>query len=213
MALAHAVHPDQPALRLKRERIACGIDDLDLDAVVTGAGMMEKSCRVAGATRVVAPIADDMRLMAALVLQLRYRRYSLHVDITDDMLSVASEPVFTDPVTIWLKGETRRLAPGETVQITLAKNRLRTTRDAGVEGLMAIDGALPEIAKLLVVPLDEIAVIDDGDNVIAMFERSGLSISMDNASPQVRQGVINVGVSGLEWRKGSTTCDCLGIRY
>ena len=53
---------------------------------------------------------------------------------------------------------------------------------------MAIDGALPEIAKLLAVPLDEIAVIDDGDNVIAMFERSGLSISLDNASPEVRQG-------------------------
>ena len=62
-----------------------------------------------------------MRLMAAPVLQLRYRRHSLHVDITDDMLSVASEPAFTDPVTIRLKGETRRLAPGETVQITFAK--------------------------------------------------------------------------------------------
>ena len=30
--------------------------------------------------------------LSRLSFQLRYRRHSLHVDITDDMLSVASEP-------------------------------------------------------------------------------------------------------------------------
>ena len=59
--------------------------------------------------------------LSRLGFQLRYRRHSLHVDITDDMLSVASEPALTDPITIRLKGETRRLAPGKTVQIALAK--------------------------------------------------------------------------------------------
>ena len=44
-------------------------------------------------------------------------------------------------------------------------------------------GALSEIAKLLGVPLAEIAVIGDGGNDVAMFERSGLSIAMGNASP------------------------------
>jgi 3-deoxy-D-manno-octulosonate 8-phosphate phosphatase KdsC-like HAD superfamily phosphatase len=62
------------------------------------------------------------------------------------------------------------------------------TREAGVEGLMANSGALPEMAKLLAIPLDEILVIDDGDNDIAMFERSGLSIFMGNASPEVWRG-------------------------
>lgn len=47
--------------------------------------------------------------------------------------------------------------------------------------------ALSEIAGLLVVPLAEIAVIGDGGNDVAMFERSGLSIAMGNASPEVRQ--------------------------
>lgn len=47
--------------------------------------------------------------------------------------------------------------------------------------------ALSEIARLLVVPLAEIAVIGDGGNDVAMFERSGLSIAMGNASPEVRQ--------------------------
>lgn len=47
--------------------------------------------------------------------------------------------------------------------------------------------ALSEIAKLLTVPLAEIAVIGDGGNDVAMFERSGLSIAMGNASPEVRQ--------------------------
>ena len=36
------------------------------------------------------------------------------------------------------------------------------------------------------VPLAEIAVIGDGGNDVAMFERSGLSIAMGNASPEVQ---------------------------
>jgi len=47
--------------------------------------------------------------------------------------------------------------------------------------------ALTDVAKLLRVPLAEIAVIGDGGNDIAMFERSGLSIAMGNASPEVQQ--------------------------
>jgi Cof subfamily protein (haloacid dehalogenase superfamily) len=46
--------------------------------------------------------------------------------------------------------------------------------------------ALTEVAKLLGVPLVEIAVIGDGGNDVAMFERSGLSIAMGNASLEVR---------------------------
>jgi len=33
LALSYAEHPNQPAGTLKRERIACGIDDPDLDTV------------------------------------------------------------------------------------------------------------------------------------------------------------------------------------
>jgi Cof subfamily protein (haloacid dehalogenase superfamily) len=46
--------------------------------------------------------------------------------------------------------------------------------------------ALAELAKLLPVSEREIAVIGDGGNDIAMFERSGVSIAMGNAGPQVR---------------------------
>jgi Cof subfamily protein (haloacid dehalogenase superfamily) len=46
--------------------------------------------------------------------------------------------------------------------------------------------ALSEIARLLVVPLAEIAVIGDGGNHVAMFERGGLSIAMGNASLAVQ---------------------------
>jgi Cof subfamily protein (haloacid dehalogenase superfamily) len=47
--------------------------------------------------------------------------------------------------------------------------------------------ALSEIAKLLGVPMAEIATIGDGGNDVAMFERSGLSIAMGNASSEVRK--------------------------
>ena len=58
--------------------------------------------------------------------------------------------------------------------------------------------ALSEIAKLLGVPLAEIAVIGDGGNDVAMFERSGLSIAMGNASPEVRQAADFVTDSNRE---------------
>jgi Cof subfamily protein (haloacid dehalogenase superfamily) len=47
--------------------------------------------------------------------------------------------------------------------------------------------ALSEIARLLTVPLPEIAVIGDGGNGVSMFERSGLSIAMGNANPAVKR--------------------------
>ena len=47
--------------------------------------------------------------------------------------------------------------------------------------------ALSEVATLLGLPLAEIAVVGDGRNDVAMFERGGLSIAMGNASPQVQQ--------------------------
>ncbi|MGD0563472.1 MAG: hypothetical protein ABSA66_10295 [Roseiarcus sp.] len=68
MALSHAENPEQPAATLKHERIACGIDDVELDAAAPGARMAGDSCRVPGAARIFARLADDMRLMAAPVL-------------------------------------------------------------------------------------------------------------------------------------------------
>jgi hydroxymethylpyrimidine pyrophosphatase-like HAD family hydrolase len=47
--------------------------------------------------------------------------------------------------------------------------------------------ALSALATLLSIPPGEIAVIGDGGNDVAMFERSGLSIAMGNASPQVQR--------------------------
>ena len=58
--------------------------------------------------------------------------------------------------------------------------------------------ALSEIAKLLGIPLAEVAVIGDGSNDVAMFERSGLSIAMGNASPQVRRAADFVTDSNRE---------------
>jgi hypothetical protein len=49
LALSYAEHPNQPAGTLKRERVACGIDDPDLDTVVAGARTSGKSCHVPGA--------------------------------------------------------------------------------------------------------------------------------------------------------------------
>jgi Cof subfamily protein (haloacid dehalogenase superfamily) len=47
--------------------------------------------------------------------------------------------------------------------------------------------AFSEISRLLAIPEAEIAVIGDGPNDIAMFERSGLSIAMGNSSQDVQR--------------------------
>ena len=46
--------------------------------------------------------------------------------------------------------------------------------------------ALIEFSKLLAIPTEEIAVIGDGGNDVAMFECAGLAIAMGNASAEVR---------------------------
>src|SRR5206468_1398358 len=46
--------------------------------------------------------------------------------------------------------------------------------------------AVAEMAELMRVPLAEIATIGDGHNDVAMFARSGMSIAMGNASPEVQ---------------------------
>jgi hypothetical protein len=99
MALAHGEHPEQPAATLKRERIACGIDDPDLDAVVAGARMMGKSCRVAGAARVVTRIADDMRLMAAPALATRAGGLEARLDALLAGLPAAADDL-VDPAAV-----------------------------------------------------------------------------------------------------------------
>jgi Cof subfamily protein (haloacid dehalogenase superfamily) len=58
--------------------------------------------------------------------------------------------------------------------------------------------ALSEIAKLLAVPLAEIAVVGDSYNDLAMFARGGLSIAMGYASPQVQQAADFVTDSNRE---------------
>ena len=57
---------------------------------------------------------------------------------------------------------------------------------------------LSGIAKLIGVPLAEVATIGDGDNDVAMFERSGLSIAMGNASPEVQRAADFVTGSNSE---------------
>ena len=94
MAIDHAEHPEQPVATLKRERTDCGIDDPDLDSTVAGARMAGKFSHVPGARRIMAHIADDMRVMAAPLLAEKPDGLAARLDkllaalpsITDDLL-------------------------------------------------------------------------------------------------------------------------------
>ena len=67
-ALAHAQNPEQPAPTLKRERVACGIDDPDLDNAAASARMDGARCHLPGAASLLARLAADMRVMSAPAL-------------------------------------------------------------------------------------------------------------------------------------------------
>ena len=58
--------------------------------------------------------------------------------------------------------------------------------------------ALSHLANLMRVSLAEVAAIGDGRNDIAMFERSGLSIAMGNANPEVQRAADFVTASNSE---------------
>lgn len=58
--------------------------------------------------------------------------------------------------------------------------------------------ALAQIAARMATPLSEIAVIGDGGNDVAMFARSGLSVAMGNASPEVQDAADFITASNDE---------------
>lgn len=58
--------------------------------------------------------------------------------------------------------------------------------------------ALLEFSRLIAVAPEEIAVIGDGGNDVAMFERAGLAIAMGNASPEVQAAADVVTASNVE---------------
>lgn len=58
--------------------------------------------------------------------------------------------------------------------------------------------ALLALSRYLAIPPTEIAAIGDGWNDVAMFERSGLSIAMGNASPEVQRAAQFVTASNRE---------------
>ena len=68
MGASHAEHPDRPTTALKQERVACGIDDAELDGVSAGSHMMGSAFYIPAASRILRRLADDIRIMAAPLL-------------------------------------------------------------------------------------------------------------------------------------------------
>ena len=64
-AIARADHPEQPADSLRYERLACGIDNRDLDDLVSNARRGNGRYKIPGCTAVLDQIAQDLRAMAA----------------------------------------------------------------------------------------------------------------------------------------------------
>ncbi|MGD1098568.1 MAG: phosphate transport regulator, partial [Bryobacteraceae bacterium] len=73
MAASRCDNPDQPAGTLRRERLACGIDDPGLDDIAAGSRRENGKYRLPGWVHIRDRITQDLRLMAAPVLPERDR--------------------------------------------------------------------------------------------------------------------------------------------
>jgi len=80
MAVSHAEHPGQPAATLKQERLACGIDDPELDGAAAGSHMVGTLCSIPGVSRILRRVADDLRIMAAPLLASRPNELGARMD-------------------------------------------------------------------------------------------------------------------------------------
>lgn len=97
MALSHAEHAEQPVSTLKQERIACGIDEPDLDNVVGAARMQGKLCHMPGAGAIMKRIAEDMRVMAAPVLAAKQNDVAARLDAMLAALPKAEHDLLDPP--------------------------------------------------------------------------------------------------------------------
>ena len=57
---------------------------------------------------------------------------------------------------------------------------------------------MTELAKALRVPLEQTAVIGDGQNDVYMFKVAGMSIAVDNASDEVKQAADHVTAANTD---------------
>jgi Cof subfamily protein (haloacid dehalogenase superfamily) len=92
-----------------------------------------------------------------------------------------------------IEAEARALLGGEASVARSQRYYLDFTHPLANKGT-----ALLEFSKLLAVPPAEIAVIGDGGNDVAMFERAGLAIAMGNASAEVQSAAGLVTGSNVE---------------
>ncbi|MEJ0047668.1 MAG: hypothetical protein WDN04_17250 [Rhodospirillales bacterium] len=103
MAAAHAQAPDQAFSSLKRERIACGIDEPALDDVIAAATRSGDAFRIPGAAKILARAATDLRLMATPMIQSGHSEFGARQDtllaalptIADDRLDAATLAAIT----------------------------------------------------------------------------------------------------------------------
>ena len=68
MAATHAERPAHPPATLKRERLACGVADTELDEVVAGARRQGRLVHIPLCRRLLGMVGEEVRAMAAPVL-------------------------------------------------------------------------------------------------------------------------------------------------
>ncbi|MGP6156139.1 MAG: DUF47 domain-containing protein [Vulcanimicrobiaceae bacterium] len=142
---ADRAEPLPPTLR--RERIACGVDDQTLDTVVRNARREATGYQVPECAGIVAAIARDVRTMAAPILasvdrQLAYReRIELLLAalpaISDDLIDGRVVAAMTN---VWPRDDTSRAVPGSLHELVIDLHKELNTL-AGELAEQVLDGA------------------------------------------------------------------------
>jgi uncharacterized protein Yka (UPF0111/DUF47 family) len=91
MAVTRANEPTLEPMSLKRERLACGVDDAALDDMVASARRLARGYQLPGAAVVMRHLAEDMRVMAEPVIAADKAGYAERLRRLLDALPGAAE--------------------------------------------------------------------------------------------------------------------------
>jgi uncharacterized protein Yka (UPF0111/DUF47 family) len=103
MAAAHADSPGQTPATMKRERIACGIDDTSLDSFTTAATRQGAAYLMPGAGHLLDRVVQDIKTMAAPVIDAETPGFLARLDAALAAMP-AAEGDLLDPVTLAAMG-------------------------------------------------------------------------------------------------------------
>lgn len=205
MAAAHADQPEPPPASLKHERIACGIDEPSLDAFTAAARRQGAAYHMPGADKLLGRIAQDLKVMAAPVLDAGVAGFAARVNAaltaipqaTGDMLDAAALTAMGDASPAAGTDSLHRLVMDLHKQLNLLQASLAEETIDGAAAYGLADEDRPRVAAFMA-GLNRTARLKfDHPGLGTTATRSGGKLVLQNDLGTTDAHVVVIHVEGL----------------